>query len=123
MNKIKLSVLVTFCNQKEFIKDALDSVFKQKTSFEYEVLVGLDGEDPESEKIIKEYPVKLFKCDNFKLDIIPIEKASNNRINILKHAKGEYFCILDEDDFYADNSRFQTPVDILDKEKFPATLF
>ena len=115
--ELKLSVLVTFCNQKEFIRDALNSIFNQKTDFEYEVLVGLDGEDPESEKIIKEYPVKLFKCDNSKLDIIPIEKASNNRINILKHAQGEYFCFLDGDDFYINNSRFQTLIDILDKNK------
>lgn len=115
--ELKLSVLVTFCNQKEFIRDALNSIFNQKTDFEYEVLVGLDGEDPESEKIIKEYPVKLFKCDNSNLNTISIEKASINRFNLLKHAGGEYFCFLDGDDFYINNSRFQTLVNILDMNK------
>ncbi len=45
---MKLSVLVTFCNQKEYIKDALDSIVNQKTNFDYEILVGLDGNDAES---------------------------------------------------------------------------
>ena len=121
-SEIKLSVLITFCNQKEFIKDALDSVINQKTDFEYEVLIGLDGEDAESEKIIKSYMsiydnLKLFKCNNSTLNTINIEKASNNRVNLIKNAIGEYFCILDGDDFYTDKNRFQKLVDILDSNQ------
>lgn len=114
---IKLSVLVTFCRQKEFIEDALNSIFNQKTNFKYEVLVGLDGNDSESEEIINKYPVKLIKCDNSKTNTISIEKASINRLNLLLNAAGEYFCFLDGDDFYTDSSRFQTLVDMLDKNK------
>ena len=119
---MKLSVLVTFCNQKEYIKDALDSIVNQKTNFDYEILVGLDGNDADSETILKTYlekykNIKLFKCDNSKLKTINIEKASNNRINLIKHAQGEYFCLLDGDDFYIDDSRFQKLIDILDKNQ------
>ncbi len=49
---MKLSVLVTFCNQKEYIKDALDSIVNQKTNFDYEILVGLDGNDAESPYVV-----------------------------------------------------------------------
>ena len=115
--EVKLSVLVTFCRQKEFIDEALKSIFNQKTNFEYEVLVGLDGEDADSEKIIKKYPVKLFKCDSAKLNTIPMERASNNRLQLLKNAAGKYFCFLDGDDFYTDNRRFQILVDVLEKNK------
>ena len=109
---MKLSVLVTFCNQKEYIKDAIESIINQKTNFDYEILVGLDGQDTESEKILNSYienhpNIKLFKCDNSKLKTINIEKASNNRINLIKQASGEYFCLLAGDDFYIDNTRFQ----------------
>ena len=119
---MKLSVLVTFFNQKEYIKDALDSIVNQKTNFDYEILVGLDGNDADSETIINTYlekykNIKLFKCDNSKLKTINIEKASNNRVNLLKHASGEYFCLLDGDDFYIDNARFQKLIDILDKNQ------
>lgn len=40
---VKLSVLVTFCNQRQYIKRALDSILAQKTNFDFEVLIGLDG--------------------------------------------------------------------------------
>lgn len=119
---MKLSVLVTFCKQKEFIKQALDSIVNQITNFDFEVLVGLDGYDPDSEETIKQYIenypyIKLFKCDNSKIETISIEKASNNRTNLLKNASGEYFCLLDGDDFYTDMNRFQKLIDILDRDK------
>lgn len=119
---MKLSVLVTFCNQKEYIKDAIESIVNQKTNFDYEVLVGLDRQDTASEEIINSYianypNIKLYKCDNSNLKTINIEKASNNRVNLLKHASGEYFCLLDRDDFYIDNARFQKLIDILDKNQ------
>ena len=104
---IKLSVLVTFCNQKEFIKDAIESCLMQEYNFPIEILIGLDGECFESERILNEYVekhdfIKLFKVDNSKLDTINIEKASRNRLNLLLHAQGEYICFLDGDDFYID---------------------
>lgn len=116
---IKLSVLVTFCKQKDFIQRALDSIFMQKTDFEYEVLIGLDGECAESEQIINSYCEKhhnahLHKIDNSGIDIINIEKASKNRLNLLARAQGKYICFLDGDDCYCSDKRFQTLVDILD---------
>ena len=118
-NNIKLSTMVTFCNQNEFIKDALNSCVNQKTNFNQEILIGLDNGDDESRKIIQEYIkkypyIKLFEIDNSKLNITGIEKASNNRLNLLKHAQGEYICFLDGDDFYTDENRHQIMVDFLD---------
>ena len=37
--------MITFCNQKIFIKDALESCLLQKYNFQIEILVGLDGND------------------------------------------------------------------------------
>ena len=116
---MKLSVMITFCNQKDFIKDALDSCIKQKVNFDYEILIGLDYGDFESRKIIGNYiekysNIKLFEIDNSKLDVTGIEKASNNRLNLLKNAKGKYVCFLDGDDFYIDENRHQIMVDFLD---------
>ena len=119
LGNIRLSILITFCNQNKFIKNALDSIVSQKVNFSYEVLIGLDNGDDEAKEIIKEYLskysfIKLFEIDNSKLNTISIEKASNNRLNLLRHAKGEYFSILDGDDFYCNNNRFQKMVDFLD---------
>ena len=119
-NNTKLSIMVTFCNQKEFIKDALDSCINQKTNFNYEILIGLDNGDSESREIIKEYLfkysfIKLYEIDNSQLELTNIEKASKNRLNLLKRAQGEYLTFLDGDDFFCDENRFQIMVDCLDK--------
>ncbi len=119
---MKLSVLVTFCRQKDFIKNALESILAQQTDFEYEVITGLDGNDIESENIINEYikkntNISLYKIDNSNEKTINIIKASKNRINLLKHARGEYFCLLDGDDFYSENNRFQKLIDFLDNNQ------
>ena len=117
---VKLSVLVTFCNQKQYIRCALDSILRQKTSFDYEILIGLDGNDDGSEEVIKEYLKKysfihLYKQSFSKLDTINIEKASLNRKFLLEKAQGEFFTILDGDDFYSDENKFQKQIDVLAK--------
>lgn len=117
---VKLSVLVTFCNQKEYVGRALDSILMQKTDFDYEVLIGLDGADDGSEEIIRQYMdkydfIRLYKMSFSKMDTINIEKASLNRKALLEKATGEFFTILDGDDFYGDERKFQKQIEVLNK--------
>lgn len=105
---VKLSVLVTFCNQRQYIKRALDSILAQKTNFDFEVLIGLDGVYDGSEEIIREYTdkhdfIRLYKMSFAGMDTIGIEKASLNRKSLLEKAEGEFFSVLDGDDFYGDD--------------------
>lgn len=116
---VKLSVLITFCNQTDFIRDALDGIFCQSVNFQFEVLIGMDGVDVAGEKIIREYMqkhknIKLFHVDNTARKIINIEKASFNRLNLIKNARGQYISLLDGDDFFTCPNRFQKMVDIMD---------
>ena len=115
---IILSVCVTFCNQEKYIQNTLDSIVNQKTDFDYEVLIGLDGKKEESLKIIKEYTdkydfIKVYQSFYADLDCINIEKAASNRLNLIKHAKGKFFMLLDGDDYYGDEYKFQKQVDVL----------
>lgn len=115
---IKLSVLVTFCNQKEFIKDALDSIFNQITEYKYEVIVCIDGKCEGSEEIIMEYMsrydnIALYKTSSPK-DLIPLSRASYNRSLLASKALGEYVVFLDGDDFYIDKNKFQKAINFLD---------
>lgn len=115
---VKLSVLVTFCNQRQYIKRALDSILAQKTNFDFEVLIGLDGIYDGSEEIIREYTdkhdfIRLYKMSFAGMDTIGIEKASLNRKSLLEKAEGEFFSVLDGDDFYGDDRKFQKQMDVL----------
>lgn len=117
---IKLSVLVTFYNQEQYVDRTLKSIFDQKVNFEYEVIVGDDGSSDGTIKKIEEwqkkYPGKIEVYIQPREDrkYLSGERASCNRISLLKHVKGEYFMYLDGDDSYCDNLKFQKQVDILD---------
>ena len=118
---MKLSVLITTYNLKDYIDETMQSVLNQKTDFEYEILVGDDGSSDGTIQIVenwqKEYPerIKLFVMErdqNRKYN--RIARASRNRINLLHHAAGEYVIFLDGDDVYTDEKKLQKQVEILD---------
>lgn len=106
----KISFLVTYYNQEKYVEKSLNSIFSQKLDFDYEVLVGDDGSSDNTIRVVKSfqerYPdkLKLFIMDrdlDKKYD--SIERVSKNRINLIKNATGNYFCILDGDDWYCTN--------------------
>lgn len=121
MQKRKIDVLVTFYNQDKYVNRALDSVFKQRCNFEFNVLVGDDGSKDNTVAIvnewIKKYPGKimLFNMERQAEEhYVGGFRASQNRLNLLKNVVSEYFIFLDGDDFFSDREKFQKQVDILD---------
>ena len=118
---MKLSILVTYYNQEKFVSRSLDSIFSQNIKSSFEVLVGDDGSQDNTVNIVKQYQKKF--PDKIKLFIMPrdinkkyfsVERASLNRINLLKNASGEYVCFLDGDDDYCNNDFMQCAIDELD---------
>ena len=118
---MKLSILVTFYNQSEYVDETLKMLLSMHYNFPYEILIGDDGSKDDTvsklEKWKKEYPdtISYFVMER-KEGVIysPIERASLNRVNLLKHAKGEYVTFLDGDDFYYDKDKFIEQIKILD---------
>ena len=101
MDNIKVSVLITFYNQERYVDRALQSVFEQKTNFDFEVLVGDDGSSDGTCNSVnswkEKYPniIKLYVMEREGEGHIAGFRASRNRLNLLKHVKGEYFIYLD----------------------------
>ena len=118
---MRLSILVTFYNQSEYVDETLKMLLSMHYDFPYEILIGDDGSKDDTvsklEKWKKEYPdiISYFVMER-KEGVIysPIERASLNRVNLLKHAKGEYVTFLDGDDFYYDKDKFIEQIKILD---------
>ncbi len=120
---IKVSVLITFYNQEQYVDRTLKSVLSQKVDFPIEILVGDDcSSDNTVEKVetwINKYPstIFLYRRTKSERNVIPRYSGSENRINLLKHVKGEYFIILDGDDYYSDNDKLRLQVEALDKDE------
>lgn len=121
MNKnVKVCILVTFYNQKEYVDEAMQSILCQKTDFEYKVIVGDDGSDDGTlEKLMtwkKKYPdkVDIHISDRQGENIVRGFRASRNRINLLQYVDGDFFIFLDGDDYFTDFSKLQMQVQILE---------
>ena len=120
---MKLSVLVTFYNQREYVDRALNSILSQKTDYDYEILVGDDGSNDGTIGKLEEWQEKY--PDKIKIYIMDRKegvkynssfRASRNRINLLKKVKGNYFLYLDGDDYFCDDNKFQKQLDFLEND-------
>lgn len=102
-----ISFLVTYYNQVQYVNKSLDSILRQKTSSDFEILICDDGSDDGTLDIIKDYVLKYSSIIRY--FVMPreknkkyssVERVSASRIKLLSEAKGEYFCFLDGDDYY-----------------------
>lgn len=128
---MKISFLVTYYNQKNYVKQSMDSILAINKPCDWEILVGddgsTDGTAEEVKKYINQYP------DNIKLYIMPrdgkknydsVKRASANRLNILEKSEGDYFCIIDGDDYYCDVEFIKEAIDIFTRfEKISIVMF
>ncbi|MEF2838218.1 MAG: glycosyltransferase family 2 protein [Oscillospiraceae bacterium] len=108
---MKISFLVTYYNQEQYVRQSLDSVLAIEKPEDWEILVGDDGSSDGTTSVVMEYIQKY--PDNIFLHVMPrdpamryapVQRASANRINLLEKATGDFYCILDGDDYYSDTS-------------------
>jgi len=106
---IRVSVVMTAYNHKKYICQAVNSVLFQKTNFNYEVLVGDDAStDGTKDLLISNYK------DNGKIKLFLRNQnvgGTKNIYNLFMHAKGQYLCACDGDDYWTDENYLQTMVD------------
>ena len=91
----KISVIVPVYNVAPYIRECLQSIARQ-TFREYEVLMVDDGSTDESGSIAQEYADTY---EHFYLIHKENGGLSSARNAGLKHAKGEYVCFVDSDDY------------------------
>ncbi|GAB2549405.1 glycosyltransferase family 2 protein [Spirosoma aerophilum] len=112
---IKVSVLIITYNQKKFIRQAVDSVLAQKTTFPIEIVIGDDFSNDGTREIIQEYERQ---HPGLVVGVLhPRNMGKNGGINFLetlKHTKGEYYALMDGDDYLIDPLKLQKQVDLLD---------
>ena len=113
MTDVEVSVTMITYNHEKYIRQALDSVFMQKTSFNFEVIVSEDASPDNTRSILLEYKEKY----GDKLVLNLQEKnvgASKNSLSGRQLARGKYLVSLEGDDFWTDENKLQKQYDILE---------
>lgn len=108
---ITASVLIIAYNQERTIRQAIESAARQKTDFDFEIIVGddfsSDGTAAAAEALCGDCP-----------GLTVIRNAHNtgaslNLCGLVRRAHGEYVAFLEGDDYWSDEHKLQKQVDML----------
>jgi glycosyltransferase involved in cell wall biosynthesis len=111
--KTKLSVIIPVYNAQETIGRTLDSVLLQDTDFKFEIIVVDDGSTDESKKVVENY-TKM--SGNIRLLVNKENKGKGFSVmKAYEAALGDYFHILDADDYFISYNKLQKQVGFLDR--------
>jgi len=119
---MKLSVCLITYNHERFITQALESALAQKTSFEFEIVVGEDCSADLTRQIVVEYQQRYPN----KIRLMLPEKnlgANRNFASTLQACRGQYIALLEGDDYWTDPSKLQEQVNFLDSHEECAICF
>lgn len=109
----KVSVCMITYNQEKFVAQAINSVLMQKTSFDYELIIGDDNSIDTTLSIIQDfknkYPEKITLLQS-KNNTGPV----NNFLRTLKSCQGQYIAILEGDDYWTSENKLQEQTDFLE---------
>ena len=108
-----VSIWLTTYNHEAFIAQSIESILMQKTSFDYEIVIGEDCSTDNTRAIVKEYkskyPDKLrLLLPDKNLGMIGMFKAS------YALCSGRYIAWMDGDDYWTDPLKLQKQVDFLE---------
>lgn len=100
-------------NHEKFIKNAIEGVLMQKTSYSFQLVIGEDCSNDATriicEKYAEKYPNKII--------LLPSEKNLGmmpNFIRTLKACTGKYIALCEGDDYWIDTLKLQKQVDFLE---------
>jgi len=117
-----VSVCVQSYQHVEYIEQCLKSILAQKTTFEFEIILGEDDSTDGTREICEEYALKY--PDKIKLflrnraDVIFINGKATGRFNFIQNilaSKGKYIAICESDDYWTDPLKLQKQFDLMEK--------
>jgi glycosyltransferase involved in cell wall biosynthesis len=118
-NTVKVSVCCGTFNHKPYLRECLESLLMQKTSFEYEILLHDDASTDGTTEIVKEYAAKY--PERIRPVIQTVNQYSSNTRAIittflLPLARGEYISLCEGDDYWTDPFKLQKQVDVMEND-------
>ncbi|MEY8409838.1 glycosyltransferase family 2 protein [Lachnospiraceae bacterium 62-26] len=113
---VKLSIVVAAYNHEKYIEKTIQSIRDQIVDFEYEVIIGEDCSTDKTRNILKR--IQKNCPDNFRFYYR--EKnlgAEKNFRDLYSKMRGEYFIVLEGDDYWIYPYKLQRQVDFLEKNR------
>jgi len=116
MDKPLVSIITLVYNHAPFIRQCIESILMQKTTFPFELLIHDDASTDGSADIIREYEA------HYPNILKPVYQKENQRSQgksiLTKHVypkiKGKYVAMCDGDDYWIDPLKLQKQVDFLE---------
>lgn len=120
-NPITVIIVILTYNLEKYVRQAIDSVLNQKTTYKYKILIGDDHSTDRTPQILMEYKEKYPD----KIEIRFSDKnlgclANSNRL--FDGLDCEYFSLLDGDDFWVDEEHLQKQIDFLENNREYSTV-
>jgi glycosyltransferase involved in cell wall biosynthesis len=108
-----VSILMITYNHEMFIAQAIESAISQKTTFDFELVIGDDISKDSTFEICKKYQQNYPNI----VKLLHYEKnvgVTDNLINVYNVCNGKYVAILEGDDYWTDEFKLQKQVDYLE---------
>ena len=109
-----VSVVVATYGHEKYIREALDSILRQETEFDFEILVGEDNSPDNTRAILKEYEKKHPSVIKLVLRDENIG-TTQNVLDLRFRCQGKYVASLEGDDYWTDVTKLQTQLEFLEK--------
>lgn len=109
-----LSILLVTYNHIKYFEEAIKSILSQKTSYPYEIIIiddcSTDGTSELAAKYQKQYPdiIKYYRSKQ------NIGKARQAIFQLRPDIRGDYWAILEGDDFWTDNEKLEKQLSFLE---------
>lgn len=110
---MKLSVMMITYNHERFIAGAIQSVLDQRTTFDYEIVIGEDCSTDRTREIVMNFR----RRHPQRIVLVLRDKNAGmmrNLVDVLAACKGEYIAMLEGDDYWTCPQKLQRQVDFLE---------
>ncbi|MBK8553002.1 MAG: glycosyltransferase [Ignavibacteria bacterium] len=110
---MKVSVWMSAYNHEKYLAQCLDSVLRQRTNFDFDIILGEDCSKDRTREVALEYQKKY--PEKIKL-FLPEKNIGMMEMDLATWGlcKGEYLALLNGDDYWTDENKLQTQSDFLD---------
>jgi glycosyltransferase involved in cell wall biosynthesis len=116
MREPLVSIACITYNHEQYLRDAMDGMLMQKTSFAFEIIIHDDASTDGTAAIIREY------ADKHPDMIFPIYQLANQQSKgvhigqgfVFPKCRGKYIAICEGDDYWTDPCKLQKQVDFLE---------